>query len=40
MNAEKKCVICSNQEIINQNHVREINGELTRVCPICYYSLE
>lgn len=36
MITEEKCVICNQQNIINENHVRQINGELIRMCPICY----
>jgi len=35
----KNCRYCDNQKIVNNNHVKEVNGELKRVCPICYASL-
>lgn len=40
MITEEKCLICNNQDIMNENHVREIDGELIRLCPICYHSME
>jgi len=37
---ENRCIICNTQEIIHENHVRNIDGELVRLCPICYHNLE
>ena len=39
MNEIKVCKICNNQKIINDNHVRHIDGELVRLCPVCYEAL-
>jgi len=39
MRFEDNCMICNNQKILNENHVRNIDGELIRLCPICYKSM-
>lgn len=39
MSVSKSCKYCSNQKIVNENHVRNVDGELVRVCPICYHSM-
>ena len=39
MSVKKDCNYCNTQKIVNNNHVRNIDGELTRVCPICYHSM-
>ena len=40
MNNDQKCAVCNLQDIVHENHVRNIDGELTRLCPICYKSLD
>ena len=39
MDNNQKCVVCNLQDIVHENHVRNIDGELTRLCPVCYKSL-
>jgi hypothetical protein len=39
MDNNQKCVVCNLQYIVHENHVRNINGELTHLCPVCYKSL-
>ncbi|MDG6229524.1 MAG: hypothetical protein QCH96_06120 [Candidatus Thermoplasmatota archaeon] len=39
MKTEQKCIQCNHQDIVSMNHVRNINGELVRLCPICYTNI-
>jgi hypothetical protein len=37
---DSKCLICNTQEVIHVHHVRNIDGELVRMCPICYTNMD
>ena len=38
MNEYDVCKLCNTQEIINDNHRRNIDGKLVSLCPICFKS--